>query len=286
MLRLLSSAGATLLAALLLAAPAGAAEPPPKAGLIGAIELKGTNGFGAFGLLSTDGRGGGALELFVGKKGEGATYLVRGEATTESAHFDLGKLGEIDLTAEKTGQMETVKPECGKPVKVERIEFVGRIDFHGEEGFTDIEATRTPLRWKTALSIVCGGVSSTSEWGAGLPGAELTVKRKNGPTLKLEQNHPGARVLYDAKETEMEGHVRVRRSVSGRLGGGALTFSPSLAAASFNAGGPFSGAASYAANGTWRGNLRVDFPGDANVPLAGPGFKASIRRTIHRGSFL
>jgi hypothetical protein len=294
-LRLLSSVAAALLLLVAFATGASAAEQS-KAVLVGAFELPATNGYGIFGLFATDGEGGGTLELFVSKKGAGATYVAHGEATTETAHFDLGPLGEVDLTAEKTGRMETVKPACGKPVKVEKIEFVGTIDFHGEEGFTDVEATRTPMRWRTVLSFVCGGISSETVGGDGLPGAELKVKRKDGHTLKLQQNRPGSHVLYQATEIEKEGRIRIRRSVSGRLGGGALTYTPSLGAAKFTPGGPFSGTGSYTGlslphearpgEGTWRGSLAVDFPGRAHVRLAGPGFKASIQHSLHHGSFL
>ncbi len=71
--------------------------------------------------------------------------------------------------------------------------------------------------------------------------------RKGGPSLKLAKNRPGA--------------------------------------------APFSGSAAYLGKslpsvrrpgkGSWQGNLTVDFPGHADVPIAGPGFKASIY-PVHR----
>ncbi len=140
--------------------------------------------------------------------------------------------------------------------------------------------------------LVCGELTVEGhEGGDGVRGAGLAIKRKGGPKLKLAQNRPGARVFYSAHMREKEGSVTVERDVNGYLGGSALTFAPSLGTAHFAPAAPFSGSATYAGKslptvrrpgtGPWRGNLTVDFPGHADVPLAGPGFKASIY-AVHR----
>lgn len=82
--------------------------------------------------------------------------------------------------------------------------------------------------------------------------------------------------------------MTIDRVVGGRLAGAAFDFSPTLTKASFTPGAPFAGSATYSgfhpprgthpAHGTWRGNVKVDFPGRADVPLSGPGFKAAIVR--------
>lgn len=238
------------------------------------------------------------LSLFVDKRGADATYLVHGEVTGDHVHVDLGQLGEIDVAVRPTGRMETVGSECGKPTQVEGQEYVGTIAFHGEEGFTEVEASRAPLRLEPILELVCGGltVQGTTTGGGRLPGAELRITRTGGPRLRLDQNHRGARVFYEAHMTEKEGAVRVNRTVAGHLGGGALRYDPSLSTAAFAAGAPFSGRATYVGRrppretrpgeGTWRGDLTVDFPGHADVPLTGSGFSASIvhaKRTESRG---
>lgn len=101
----------------------------------------------------------------------------------------------------------------------------------------------------------------------------------------------GVGVLYRAETAEQEGGVRVERYVEGRLGGGALSYAPSLGSAAFAGAGPFEGRATYAGidpphgshpgSGTWRGDLKVDFPGAAGVRLAGPGFSAAIIHAHH-----
>ncbi|HEX4305362.1 MAG TPA: hypothetical protein VHZ54_04955 [Solirubrobacterales bacterium] len=276
----------TLLVLLAFAAPAASADEPLSKGAEGAFELHGTHGYGLFGLIASTGTTG-VLDLFVSKPGANAIYVTHGEVTREHVRFDLWPLGEIDVAVQPTGQKETVRPACGKPVEVEGEEYVGAIDFHGEEGFTAAEADRTPLRLEPILDLVCGGgVGIGTVWGHGLPGAQLQIRHAAGPFLRLDQNHPRARVSYEAKMSEKVGAMRIYRSVKGRLGGGALSFSPSLDAASFSAASPFSGTGSYVGKrpphearpgqGTWRGSLKVDFPGHRGVPLAGPGFTASI----------
>jgi hypothetical protein len=267
------------------AAAASADEPLPK-GDEGAFELHGTNGYEVHGLIASTGTSG-VLLLFVGKPGAEATYQARGEVTREHVRFDLGRLGEIDLAVQPIGRMETVRPACGKPVTVEGQEYVGTIAFHGEEGFTDAEASRAPLELKPILDLVCGGAPESDTLSSGrLPGVQLNIAHKGGPSLRLDQNHPGARVFYEAHLSEKMGAIRVSRAVEGHLGGGALHYAPSLATATFSAATPFSGTATYSGkrpprqarpgNGTWSGNLKVDFPGHAAVLLAGPSFTASI----------
>jgi hypothetical protein len=89
--------------------------------------------------------------------------------------------------------------------------------------------------------------------------------------------------------------MRVERYVGGRLGAGALSYAQSLGSAVFTGAGPFEGEATYTGvhpprgshpgSGTWRGDLKVNFPGAA-VRLAGPGFSATIihaHRSASRG---
>jgi hypothetical protein len=281
------------IAALVLAVPmATAVEPAPK-GFLGAFELEGTNGYELRGLIGSTGKFG-EMTIIVDREGEEAGYTVRGEVTKENADFDLGSLGRVDVAIRPTGEMETVHPACGKPATVEGEEYVGSIEFHGEEGFTEASATSTPLSFKPLLEIVCGAVVSEGESGDHLPGAELKIERPHGPKLQVDQNRPGARVFYEASISEKEGKVRVNRSVRGHLPGSAMTYDPSLDAAHFHGTSPFFGAATYESateahgfhpgKGIWRGNLKVNFPGHAAVPLAGPSFSASIVAHTHRGT--
>jgi hypothetical protein len=276
-------------AAVMVFVPGVIAAEPVRPDFDGAIELSGTNGFHVFGLVSSvDGVG--RVALFVDRTGEGAVYLARGDGTSNSIDVDLGALGKVDVEARPTGKNETLHSQCGgkgKPVTIPASELVGTIEFHGEDGFTEFSATSTPLLIRPLLNLVCiGGVGIATTSGPHTGGVLLKARTADSPSLLIQQNHPGGRVFYEAKMHEKEGRVQVSRAVSGHLGAGAIRYSQSLDSAFFTAASPFSGRATYAGRtpsraarpgtGTWRGSLKVDFPGRRDVPIAGPGFKASI----------
>lgn len=280
--RLLSGALAAL-ALVVLVVPSAGADEPVGQGLEGAFTLKGTHGYEVKGVIGATGKGeAGLLILFVGKKGREASYLVHGTVTKEAVDFDLGSLGEINAAVQPTGRKETLTSKCagGEKQTIEGSEYVGTLAFHGEEGFTEAAATRAPLQLQPLTEIVCPEPATDGKEGGDVRGAGLTIKRKGGLALQLVQNHPGAQVFYHAHVKEKEGTVTVDRTVGGYLRGGAMTYAPSLKTAHLKGAAPFSGSASYA-KGHWRGNLTVDFPGHADVPLTGPGFKASIF-AVHR----
>jgi hypothetical protein len=281
------------LAALL--APAASADETLGKGLEGSFTLKGTHGFEVKALIASYGEGdAGQLVLFVGKSNQEAIYVAKGTVTKESVDFDLGALGEVKAAVQPSGKVETLTSKCegGEKQTIEGAEYVGTIAFHGEEGFTDAEATRARLSLAPLNELLCPALTTEGqEGGDGVRGAGLAIKRKGGPSLKLAKNRPGARVFYRAQIKEKEGTVTVERSVGGYLAASALAFAPSLKTAHFSGAAPFSGSAKYTARslpsvsrpgkGPWRGNLTVDFPGHAEVPVAGPGFKAKIF-AVHR----
>lgn len=271
-----------------------AAEPPPKLAFNGAIELTGSNGYRVFGLIASF-EGKAQVSLFVKKAGGVAIYTARGEGTDDRVNVDFGPLGKVDLAVRPTGGSETIR-SCGgkgKPTTVPAWEFVGTLEFHGEGGFTEFSAANLPLLVDPLVHLICGspvGIATTS--GSHVGGVLLKAKAANSPALLIQQNHPGARVFYEAKMHEKEGSVQVSRNVSGRLPAGSIRYASSLGSASFAGSSPFTGKAAFAGRtppgetragtGSWRGSLRVDFPGHPGVPIAGPAFKASIvhaRRT-------
>jgi hypothetical protein len=280
--RLISSLlAAVALAALL--APAASADETLKQGLEGSFALKATNGYKFSALIGSTGEGNGLLILSVARKGGGATYLAHGEVTKEHVHFDLGSLGLIDLAVHQTGRKETVTPSCGEPVPAEGLEYTGTIEFHGEEGFTEASATSARLNFKPILDIVCPGPAEGGTSNLNAAAVQLEARRKGGAKLGLAQKRPGARVFYSASVEEREGSLRVERRVTGALSARSFQAAPSLATATVTGTGSLSGKGTYAQTrhgkrprGTWRGNLKVDFPGRASVPIAGPGFNASL----------
>src|ERR1700761_5747456 len=229
--RLLTSMLVTVAFAALLA-PAASADETLGKGLEGSFALKGTHGYEVKALIASYGKGdAGQLVLFVGKKNHQAIYIVKGTVTKESVDFNLGALGEVKARVQPTGKKETLTSECegGEKQTIEGAEYVGTIAFHGEEGFTEVEAARTPLSLAPLNELACPAITTDGQDGGdGVRGAGLAINRKGGPSLKLAQNRPGARVFYTAQIKEKEGSVTVERSVGGYLGGSALTFASSL----------------------------------------------------------
>jgi hypothetical protein len=236
--------------------------------------------------------GKGAMGLLVLRPAETAYYRAEGEVTADQIDVDLGPLGRFDLERRPTGRMETIRG-CGRTEREPGYEFVGTIEFHGEEGFTEVTATRAEMDWRALASGECHFSGAGEEFGGRISGVRIKVRKKRGPTLQLNQNR-GSKVVYQAEIDEREGAVKVSRSVDGRLGAGALRFTPSLGSATFTGTGRFDGKATYVeatpprgthpGQGVWRGDLTVDFPGAADVRLAGPGFTAGITHA-HRDEF-
>ncbi|HEV7400183.1 MAG TPA: hypothetical protein VGN84_07905 [Solirubrobacterales bacterium] len=84
-------------------------------------------------------------------------------------------LGEIAVTFHPSGQTHTERSECGgKPLSFDSGYYEGRIAFHGEEGFTEVEASAAPGDLGFLLNIVCPGISGSSG-GSFMPGAELDI---------------------------------------------------------------------------------------------------------------
>jgi hypothetical protein len=250
----------------------------------GGFLLRGTHGYKLFALFGAQ-KGEGEMQLFVLRRSESAIYEAEGEVVGNRIDVDLGALGRIDLERRATGKTETIHA-CGRTEREPGYDFVGTIEFHGEEGFTEVTATRAEMDWKPLVSGVCEFFGEGEEFGYGTPGVRIKVRKRRGPTLQLNQNRRGAGVVYRVELEQREGAVRVNRFVGGRLGADVLSFTSSLGSATFTGTGRFEGKATYVeakpprgthpGQGAWRGDLTVDFPGAAGVPLVGPGFRAGI----------
>jgi hypothetical protein len=272
--------------AILTGGTASAATPLPHTSAV-LFEGEATNGFVLDGYATPE-REGGLLSMRVEKAGESATYGVKGEMTGDRLAFDLGELGKVEGEIRPHRGTEKITLGCGKkkPVKVPTVELVGTIEFHGEDGFSEfatVEVVAAAIPLKDVMCIV----GSSEIFGEGLPGTELNVKGPAGQHLWIEQDRPGAAVEYEAQLYEKLGDgVDVTRSVFATAPADVLHFDKKLSKASFHPGAGLVGSATYrftslprggkAGTGKFIGSLAADFPGRADVPLAGPGFTASI----------
>ncbi len=279
---------AVLVVGLFAALAPGPAMAERRGGVIGAFRLPGSHGFQILGVpyIGGEGRPSGIL-LLVDKGGEAVTYNAPAEVSRTAVKANLGPIGEIDVQVVPTGVEQSARSRCSKSTSpYEGAEFEGTIDLHGEEGFTAVEASRTPLLIDPILNLVCAGSAGSEVSGHGVRGARLRLRKAGRPrvSLQLNQNRQSGPVSYEADIEERRGSLRILRSLSGRLPGRAFVFDDNLTKAEFSSSGLFSGSATYSAtagNG-WSGDLAVDFPGRAGVALTGAGFTASlshVRRT-------
>jgi hypothetical protein len=291
--QLIGSWMVALAALLLLAAPVGAASgrapdgPEPPLGWAYAFELEGSNGFELIALPGIGyGSSSGGILLVARNRFSAATYKAPATVTAETPttatiEADLGALGRISVRLVPTGRQKSVRVGCEgkKRTQVEAARYEGTIEFHGEEGFTEVSATGAPVDYEIFRRITCSELESHS--GRYYPrGASLEIRspRRGKPALGVSATklHPGGRTWVTARTAERRGEIAITRElgVLGRTG--ALRYDEDLGAATLRPPAPFAGQARFDLKtgpaSRWTGNLTVDFPGRSDVPLTGPGF--------------
>jgi hypothetical protein len=243
----------SLWVALLIATAPASASREGDAGGFAVFNLKASNGYSMQVIAASEaGFEHGKVLIWLIRKNSFATYFAPATVTDTTVEADLGP--------------------------------VGKIEFHGEEGYTDVTATRLPLSLHPYIDSICGGVGITEIAGSGIPGARLTAtarKRLGRVSLQVNQNHPGARVKAQASIYEKRGRIQVYRAVEGTYSATAFHFDPQLRSASLTPPAPFAGSALFRrdakAMNRWTGNLAVDFPGNSHVSLTGAGFETHLR---------
>ncbi|MBS1891482.1 MAG: hypothetical protein JST59_09315 [Actinobacteria bacterium] len=232
----------------------------------------------ALGLTRRDG----TLLVVAAAKGREVSYEAPATITETSIHADLGALGQISVEFQRSDKAASVR--CNKeqePIRFDSGSWVGTIDFHGEEGFTDVEATSARGYVEpAALGPFCGGISTggTSERAKG---AELYVRNPGlGPRLSVYKHRPGAAALIIAYLSEWIDGIRIDRATGKWIPGRDFAYAPNLRTATVAPPGPFNGSARFdlgaRAGRRWSGDLTVDMPGRADVPLTGPLLRAGL----------
>lgn len=237
----------------------------------------------------------GEIGVWLLRKDEAALYYAPATVTDTEIRADLGNVGRIAVDFKPTGKGKTA-PKCmpRKKVSYEKGFYEGEIEFHGEEGFADVSATRAPFSFHPAIDLVCGAYTLEEAIGRGFPGARLTARARlprGGVSLQVNQNRPGARVEIEAEVRERHGRVEIARVSDVTYPATSFRFDPRLRSASLRPPAPFSGSALYRRDAKpsnrWTGSLAVDLPGRSGVSLTGDRFRALLvhaRRT--RGPFV
>lgn len=285
-----------LLVTMFLSAPGvAAAAGEEETGGFGAFRLKGTHGYEVLVLATSMPRfKHGEVLIFVTGRTSAVTYFAPATVTTTTIEADLGPLGTISVAFGPEGGLEDVHSRCseGGSVEVQPGSWVGTVDLTGEEGFTHAEGSRLKSIVSPFLDLICGGVGIGETTGRGMPGARLIARsatKKRTLYLQVNQNRPGGPVRVEASLEERHHGFIASREVVRRYAGDAFDFDPQLQSAALSPPAPFSGHASFnrdaKPHNRWTGNLVIDFPGRANVPMTGGKFNAALwhaRRTEDR----
>jgi hypothetical protein len=258
---------------------AAAKKPLP---VPGSFLLAGSNGYEIMVAASPARKGSvGVVSIMVAGKNEGVIYTAPATVTETSIQADLGVLGEISVAFQRSGVAAAAR--CGRDkFSFDSGRYVGTIEFHGEEGYTDVVATSVPGSIDYWLAAICGETVGGGSYGnARPPGAELYVRNPAlGPEMSVSKSRPGAAAQISVVVLEYDNGIGIRRFTSRRIPAGGFVFDRHLRSATVRPPAPFSGVASFdrgkKAGQRWSGDLTVDMPGRADVPLIGSALRATL----------
>jgi hypothetical protein len=245
------------------------------------FQLKASNGYSlvVLGVPAHKGRAARTLLIVSGKHQE-VIYLAPAALTETSIQASLGKLGEVSVTFHPSGQPTTARSKCGgKPVTFDSGSYEGKIDFHGEEGYADAEATSAPGNIDFLLDILCPGIGGGR--GSLLPGAELQVRNPGlGAKFSVVKNRPAAPARFEVNASEYRNGISIVRSATLLTPASAFRYDHRLQTAILHPPAPFAGTGQFdrtaKASKRWSGNLTIDMAGRADVPLTGSALRATL----------
>jgi len=277
-----------LIVVLALCVPATAsAAGEEETGGFGAFRLQGSHGYDVLVLAgSKPSFKHGEVLIFVTGRTSAVLYFAPATVTATTIEADVGSVGRISVVFQPEGEPERIRPSCseGGSSEVQPGSWVGTVDLTGEEGFTHAEGTRLKSIVSPFINLVCGGTVGIGEaTGQRVPGARLVARsaaKKNSLFLQVNQNRPAGPVRVEASVEERRHGFVVSREVVHRYPGSAFDFDPKLQSAVLDPPHPFSGHATFKRaakpRNQWTGNLLLDFPGRANVPMTGGRFNVAL----------
>lgn len=246
----------------------------------GAFRLPASNGYTLYvaGIPPYANRPGGLL-IYAYTKGKSVTYQAPATVTETSIQANLGELGEISVTFHRSGRAASAP--CGdRTIRFDSGNYEGTIDFHGEEGYTTVKTTTAPGNIDYRLAGICD--EGFSEGFSGRPrGAALHVRNPAlGQEMSVSKRRPGAAAQIAAWVSEYSNGISIERFTGLRMPGEGFTYDRRLQTASVRPPAPFAGSARFdlrkKAGKRWSGDLTVDLPGKAGVPLTGTLLRATL----------
>ncbi|HWI94890.1 MAG TPA: hypothetical protein VNS60_02355 [Solirubrobacterales bacterium] len=257
--------------------PAFAAQAPVASP---SFQLEGTNGYTIVILAGQPWSGRpGSVQIIARKGNMGVSYLAPATVTETSISADLGALGVISVSFHPSGQSTTSKC-AGRKIEVAGGSYEGTIAFHGEEGYTDVEATSVPADIRPFLATACNFTTVTGA-SPNSRGAELFVRNPGlGPRFSVAKSGPAAPAHFSVEVPEYDAGISIHRFASFSMPAGSFRYGPNLQTAMVHPQAPFSGTAHFdrrrRANRRWSGDLTIDMPGLSNAALTGRQLRAGL----------
>lgn len=204
--------------------------------------------------------------------------------------------------------VKTEKPEegcTGDPTTTEEGHFVGSFSFHGELGFSTVDAEREQGSVTRRGATSCPASFPPGHRRRRSPRREREEKERQQEAFRLLAGDAAGKVLFRAEReesaepeegspttfsasmTERTGGLQVSRNASAFVIGEATAsafqvpnLAEPLAEATVSPSAPFSGSATFHLDSPkaagWTGDLAVDLPGVGEVPLSGEGIYAGL----------
>jgi hypothetical protein len=307
-----ASIAALICVLLLLALPAaGDAAPPPPEEVH--VLVRGSHGYGVQ-VDGTVKRGRSTVTITAGRPFESAAYSTAGTVTSDRLAANFGRLGVVDLRFSDARDHQIRVPRgcrSAGTLKVATVRtgtFTGTSRFRGEQDFTAVSTPRARGAVGDPVALLISSLPSSDQnahviclHSSGGPAGDdeptdAALLHVTGPHghLSLEaisqiadssstspaapEDQGVAEIL--AFDSEQRGRVAIARTVIMPAPAADFVIAGNLGAATLAPPPPFTGRGEFRRDpdGTtsWSGSLTVPFPGLADVPLAGPGFTASL----------
>jgi hypothetical protein len=258
------------------------------------LTLKGTMGYEI--AISADDR-------FIGLEASGnggvALYLVKalgppGEKI-EATFPGLGRVAVEFHPSQAARHTHHFFPDChGGAGTIQRGVFRGTIKFRGEEGFTEVSASRARGRIESSSREICPRNDHDTSTGIAVGGDSIpgylleATERSRGRELNFSAIRGTSGSALDGETwftvylAEIARETRIIRIASATAQAASLSVAgdprrPS--SASVRPPAPFRGTAAFQGTGTestWEGTLAIDLPGARDLELTGPSFRSSL----------
>lgn len=219
-----------------------------------------------------------------------AYYRAKGFVTDSRVKASFGTLGRVDLDLRpnngREGQFVANAPCNGTRESYEKATYRGVLEFHGEEGFAAVSASRIAASPEAFVDLICvnhfeihAKGLEPGAIGAGLR-AEMEKPKRARVEFSVTKNQPNGRALVRVRTAERRHGLLIRRGVELLLGPTAFEYDDALSTATVAPPAPFSGSAVYRRDAApakrWSGDLSVDLPGRADVSLTRPDLEVTL----------